>query len=343
MNMDDISRLPASERIEYFNQAAALLGTLSPQLIEKDYWVCWLLRRAFELDGIRSHMTFKGGTSLSKAYGAIHRFSEDVDLAIERSYLGFEGEKAPENAASGKQRKRRCEELQSACQQMVAKHFLPKLREQVAPILYEKSWALEMDTTDPYKQSINFKFPSTALTGKDSYFLPSIKLELGARSDHFPVELRNVHPYLHDAYPNILSDPETEVRVLHIERTYWEKATILHMLAHKPRETPLAIRMSRHYYDLYLLNTHPDSRDAWHKKDLLSRVAANKTMYFSSAMAKYNEARPGSLRLVPDETRVGELELDYAKMKPMFFKERPGLNEILAGLGRLESEINTLP
>ena len=118
--MDDFARLPSDERRVYFEQTAARLR-MSAQIIEKDFWVCWSLKRLFSLDDFRSHLTFKGGTSLSKVYGVIERFSEDVDVAIERDYLGFGGDKEPEKGASGKEQQRRIRELGEACRAMRSK------------------------------------------------------------------------------------------------------------------------------------------------------------------------------------------------------------------------------
>ena len=91
--MDDFARMPSEERRLYFQQAAAEMG-ISAQIVEKDFWVCWSLKRLFSLDEFRGHLTFKGGTTLSKVYHIIERFSEDVDVAIERDFLGFGGETA---------------------------------------------------------------------------------------------------------------------------------------------------------------------------------------------------------------------------------------------------------
>jgi len=340
MNMDDFVRLPAADRTPYFTQAAANLGTLRAQLVEKDFWVCWLIRRLFELPDIGPHLTFKGGTSLSKAYQAIDRFSEDVDLTIERELLGFGGENEPKYTASRKQRERQLGELAAACRHMIADSLVPTLRDHVTGVLLNASWSLELASDDPDGLSILFNFPATELTGTDLYFRPSIKLELEPRAERHPAEDRLIKPYLDDALPGQISDPATCVRVLHINRTFWEKATILHMLAHKPVGTPLASGMSRHYYDLHRLALHAAGENAVRDVDLLLTVAAHKAAYFSSAQARYEDARPGSLRLVPDKQRIAELAIDYAAMKPMFFGACPALKEVIVGLRELETVIN---
>ena len=140
--MDQFGKLPSDERRPYFEQAAATLG-LSAHIIEKDFWVCWSLRRLFSLAEFRDHLTFKGGTSLSKVYRAIERFSEDVDVAIERGFLGFGGDNEPEKGESGKEQQRRIARLKKACQAAVADRVQPQLREVVKAALGgDTGWSL---------------------------------------------------------------------------------------------------------------------------------------------------------------------------------------------------------
>lgn len=339
--MNEIARLPAEERRLYFEQAAARMGKLTPQLVEKDFWVCWVLRQAFTLDPLGEHLTFKGGTSLSKAYQVIERFSEDVDLAIERSYLGFGDANEPERGASGKERKRRVKALREKCQRTIREELHPALQAAVASALPENDWRIELADDDPDGQSLRFFYPPSVIGAFNRYFAPSVKLELGARSDHFPVESRTIRPYLADALPAAVHEPETRVRVLHAERTFWEKATILHAIAHRPIDKPLPNAQSRHYYDLHQLANHTLGRSAVGKLELLARVAVHKSLYFESAQARYDEARPGSLRLVPPDDRVRELRGDYASMAPMFFGSAPPFDQIIDRLQLLETEINS--
>ncbi len=168
----------------------------------------------------------------------------------------------------------------------------------------------------------------------------SVKIELGARSDHFPVDSADVTPYLCDAFPDALSDKIARVRVLAAERTFWEKATILHMLHHAPRDKKIAPRMSRHYYDVYRLAQSPVWQRAIDAIALLDRVAVHKSIFFKMAGARYENARPGTLRLTPSDQIVGELRQDYLGMRPMFFRTPPPFEEILSSLPELEAQIN---
>src|SRR5277367_6581637 len=100
--MDDLARKPIHILADLFEEAARVRGDMRAELVEKDFWVCWTLKRVFALKSPPAGLIFKGGTSLSKVYSAIHRFSEDVDLSFNRDELGFGGENDPARAPSGK-------------------------------------------------------------------------------------------------------------------------------------------------------------------------------------------------------------------------------------------------
>ncbi len=150
----------------------------------------------------------------------------------------------------------------------------------------------------------------------------------------------NVTPYLCDAIPDALSNTDASVRVLAAERTFWEKATILHMLHHHPEGKALTPRMSRHYYDVFQLSNSEVIEPAMRKLELLDRVAIHKRVFFKSAWASYDTARAGTLRLVPSERILDELRQDYATMEPMFFADPPGFDTILNKLREVEGLIN---
>ena len=251
--MDNFARLSSQERQLYFEQSAAQLG-LSTQIIEKDFWVCWSLKRLFSCR-ISADLTFKGGTSLSKVYHAIERFSEDVDVAIERSYLGFGGENEPEKGKTGKEQQRRIDRLTKACQIAIADRLLRSCATQSIHHLAAKLIGAYRSI---HRTRINSRYCFSirpAIKGDLSpYFPASVNIEMGARSDHFPVEERTVTPYMSDAFPEAFANAATTIRVLAVTRTFWEKATILHRLHHLPERIAIPPRMSRHYYDVFKLS-----------------------------------------------------------------------------------------
>ena len=339
--MDSFARLPSDERQLYFEQAAAKLG-MNALLIEKDFWVCWSLKRLFLLDELCDYLTFKGGTTLSKVYQVIEWFSEDIDVAIKREYLGFGGNNEPEQGGSGKEQQRRIARLKEACQAVVINQLQPQFYKALEVAFGDNAdWSLSIDPADPDQQSLLFKYPPAIKANPNSYFATWVKIELGARSDHFPVENAIVTPYLSDAIPEVFTDIQARVRVLSAVRTFWEKITILHMLHYLPDDKKIAPRMSRHYYDVFCLSQSPILKQALDAVDLLARVADFKKVFFKAAWARYDEAQPGTLRLIPSDYIASELRQDYHAMQPMFFGESPSFDAILDGLRALEVCVNS--
>ncbi len=166
---------------------------------------------------------------------------------------------------------------------------------------------------------------------------------MGARSDHWPAGHYEITPYAAEEFPDYFVNPTCRVKVLEVERTFWEKATILHMEYHRPEGSATGReRSSRHYYDLYKLAVGGVTQRALERLDLLGRVVEHKKLFFRSGWAKYDDARAGHLRLMPAEHRSAALRADYERMRDMFFGERPPLEEVLDRLSKLEAEINQM-
>lgn len=344
--MDDIARLPGSDRAELFAAVSNERGDMGPVLIEKDFWVCWTLKRIFTLKTPPAGLVFKGGTSLSKVYEAIDRFSEDVDLSFDRTALGFGGDNDPAEAPSGKQAQKRLDALSASCKEMLSGRFLPQLEDAVRKALgaapSRKAWGIEIDSNESDGQTILFRYPAGIDTGdaKSRYMRPVIRLEFGARGEQWPAEQASVSSYAAQAIPKPFKDSGCSVKVLSAERTFWEKATILHALYHLPSEKSLRERQSRHYYDLAKLYEKGVGEKALGDLELLKSVARHKAVFFRSAAARYDEAVPGSLRLVPPESRMKELEADYVTMREMIFGDIPSLSDIFGTLREIERKVN---
>lgn len=344
--MDDMARWPAADRADLFTVVANQRGDMNAAIVEKDFWVCWLLRRLFTLSDAPAGMIFKGGTSLSKVYNAIARFSEDVDLSFDRADLGFGGDNDPARAPSKKQSKQRLKMLKEVCQTVIRNRFLPQLADAIGKALGEpgqRSWKLQTDQEDPDGQTVLFHYATALATGGPlgaTYIPPVVRLEMGARSDHWPAENASVTPYAAEQFPAKFHDPISTVRVLAAERTFWEKATILHAWYHAKPDKPLRDRQSRHYYDLVKLFETGIGDRALQRLDLLAAVAGHKAIFFPDRAAKYDEARPGSLQLVPPASRLAELRTDYAKMREMVFGEPPSFEHLLSVLTEIQREIN---
>ncbi|MEN3214003.1 nucleotidyl transferase AbiEii/AbiGii toxin family protein [Methylorubrum populi] len=345
--MDEVARLPADDRAALFGETGAGRG-VADTIIEKDFWVCWTLRRLFGLPkGATATLVFKGGTSLSKAYGAIRRFSEDIDLSFDRAELGYTGDRNPEKEGiTRKQADRLIDDLVGDVERHIAEKLLPALRAAIVEQLGEPTngeWMLEIDAGDA--QTINFHYPPALPSAEYAgmaYITPRVKLELGARGDPWPTEEKNIRPYAADDYPDFFKEPNTSVTVLSARRTFWEKATALHAEAHRPAKSPTPQYFSRHYYDLAMLLDTAEGMVAATDFDLLAQVAAHKATFFRSGWASYDSARPGTLRLMPDETRIKDLHRDYQAMTPMMFDETPpSFDKILAKIAMFQEKFNT--
>jgi predicted nucleotidyltransferase component of viral defense system len=336
--MSELHLLPPEERRLFFAEAEIALG-IPFAIIEKDYWVVWTLERLFSLSELKPHLTFKGGTSLSKVYGLIQRFSEDIDVSIEKDFLGYDKINDPEKADSKKKQKAAIDALSKSCSDYIQTNLLKNLKASITHRLgTQEGWQLMIDTQDPDGQTLQFKYPN--ITPRGGYISQSVKIELGARSEHWPVSNHKIQSYAKDALKEKITEDAVTVRVLNAERTFWEKATILHQYAYIPADKKLPPRISRHLYDFFQLLNSPIKNKAVLDTNLLDRVAKHKSIYFASAWANYGTAKKGTLKLSPSPRTLKELERDYAAMESMFFGEIPNWQLILKTIDQFEQEFN---
>lgn len=338
--MDSVVQLSRRDRAELFQQTALQTG-MDVTIVEKDFWVCWTLKELFRLPDIGTHLIFKGGTSLSKVFKVIERFSEDIDVSIDRGWLGFGGENEPEAGSSNKEKQRRIEALKSACQHRIARVLQPALENAIrTKVLAGDTWSLRADDEDPDQQTLLFEYPSSFTSSATGYIRRVVKIEMGARADHWPSETRTIVPYVAEQFPHGFQEPSCEVKVLSVERTFWEKATILHAEFHRPFDKPMPDRFSRHYCDFHELIRKGVGTSAIARPELLARVAQHKSLFFRTSWARYDEAVKGTLRTAPPEHRLKALRDDYSRMLQMFFGEPPGFDEIISLLTKWEFEFN---
>ena len=345
-SMDTVAQLSKRERIDLFQEASARKGNMSPAIVEKDFWVCWTLKRLFTVTDNFPRFIFKGGTSLSKVFKLIGRFSEDIDLSCNRGDLGFVGEKDPSKNMSGKKRERLLNELEASCVEYIADSLIPALREKFSTIIgnpqeVDLPWSLAIDKEDP--QTILFSYPAAvpeSETGILPYIQPVIRLEIGARSDQWPSGEYDIQPYAAEVFPELFEVSSCSINTLQVKRTFWEKATLLHAEFYRPPGKKIGDRLSRHYYDLACLAQSPIRGELIQDLDLLEAVVSHKNIFFRSAWASYETARVGTFRLMPPSNRIHSLKIDYRKMEEMFFEEPPPFESILETLEKLEHEIN---
>jgi len=329
--MHKIARHPEKDRRDLF-RAAAQEMRVHEAIVEKDFWVCWALDYLFQGSPWKDHLIFKGGTSLSKAFGAVERFSEDIDLVLDWQSLGYSPEEPWAERSATKQDAFGKESDQRTAM-FLAQDFVPAIR----PILAERCGAHVGVVAQG--QDVLIQYPRAFSL---EAVQPQIRLEIGPMAARVPNEQRTIRPYAAERYLHLFSQAETSVRTLAAERTFWEKATILHQEAHRGPEKPLPARYSRHYYDLYRLSRLPIRDKALASIDLLQDVVQFKMRFYRCPWAMYEEARPGSLRLLPPEHHVAELQRDYRSMQAMLFGDIPSFDAIMTELSALEKIINEL-
>lgn len=325
--MDRVARLADAQRRDLFSETAVRRGT-TPAVAEKDFWVTWVLDRLFADPELARLLMFKGGTSLSKAYGLIERFSEDIDLILDWRVLV--GETDPRAARS----RNKQNQLNAQIDEQAKAYIAGTLLERVSAA-FDGVCRCAIGADDP--QVIEVRYPAAF---PDDYLRPEVRLEIGPLAAWLPHEERSISCYAAEAFPQLFERPAFPVRVIRAERSFWEKATILHHEAHRPDGNPQPPRYSRHYYDLARMAASPVKDAALADLALLAEVVAFKQQFYPRGWARYELAVPGSLRLVPTGAVLDAVTADYAAMVAMIFGTIPTLDEILARLRALEDEIN---
>ena len=340
--MKEFVALSEERRRLVCTEAGAQLS-LSEIAVEKDFWVCWTLRKLFGLPEWGGHLTFKGGTSLSKCWNLIERFSEDIDIVIDRDVLGFGGENDVEQAPTKKQTGKRLKALKAACRQCISDRIQPALTDVISSDLRETpEWTLKSDTGDPDGQTLLLSYP-TAFPAQVAAYLPrTVKIEMGARSDIDPAELIGIRPYISAVFPDLLLEPDTDVRAVRPPRTFWEKAMLLHEETFRPEANKKHRKgMARHYYDLYRLILAGIGEQSAQDLDLFHRVVEHRQVFFPYSWFDYSTLAIGQLRLVPAEADRPAWQADYEDMqREMFYGEVPTFEEILAVVGDFQTRLN---
>jgi hypothetical protein len=329
--MDKVALLRPEERRDLFRESAARRG-MRPAIVEKDFWVCWVLKRLFSDPYLKDRIVFKGGTTLSKVYHLIDRFSEDIDLVLDWRLLGYGPEldsPAPDRR-SITQLDRVNKEINAKATEYIAGELLNRLSHLFASVPLITA---ALDPTDP--NSVNISYPAAF---EETYLRPEVRLEIGPLGSWIPSASHTIQPYAAEEFPHVFNDPSCFVRAITAERTFWEKSTILHQQAHRTGAMPS--RYSRHYYDLYRLAQSPTRQLALSDLKLLQDVVAFKQRFYPSAWARYDTAQPGSFQLTPNQSHLTDLEKDYREMAVMIFGELPTFGTILTTLKALEADIN---
>lgn len=330
--MITIAKLSDEERKIIFQNVAYEMG-VNPAIIEKDYWVCLTLYYLFSKSSYKSHLVFKGGTCLSKVYNVIERFSEDIDLILDWRLLGYKKNEPWEKRSNTKQLKF-IEDSKERLFLFLKEDFLPKFKQEMADLL---GYGIEAYIPEDDAGIILFKYPR--LYSSDS-ILNEIRLEIGALAEWTPFSNTTLKTYVADFYPQLFKKAVIDVKATTLERTFWEKITILHQEANRPQTLKMPNRYSRHYYDVYRIAKSGLIDYSKETINLLKKVADFKDKFYPRGWARYDLARIGTLKLAPNSNFLQQLEKDYKNMQDMIYGDKPDFNELIAYIKDLEKDLN---
>lgn len=261
--MDKIVRATEKEREALFRNTSAKIG-MNEAIVEKDFWVCYILEYLFHDCEYRDNLVFKGGTSLSKVYHLINRFSEDIDLILDWRVLGY-GEDEPWVERSNTKQDIFNKNANVQAEIFLGKKFLPLVKKDLSKKMGMEA-NLYIEGNDP--QTVLFAYPRSF---QDDSILQVIRLEIGALAAWTPSEEHSIRPYVAEEYPQLFTNSEFVLPVVSAERTFWEKVTILHREAYR-ENGKMPSRYSRHYYDLFCMMNSTVKINAFSQLDLLKKV-----------------------------------------------------------------------
>jgi len=306
--------------------------------LEKDIWLCWVLQIIFSMPD-RHPMAFKGGTSLSKVYGIIDRFSEDVDITLD--YRAFNDDFDPfATGVSNTKIKQFSERLKTFVKSHSQDVVIPELAKASETLAAYDQCEIR---SDDLGERVWFRYPSVVET-YDDYLANEILLEFGGRNVIDPNEQHKIRSDVTSLIPEI-NFPTATVTVLSPLRTFWEKATLMHVECHRGRLSVNPNRLSRHWYDLVYLSQHKLSRSAIGNRSLLEDVIQHKKLFFKSSYSNYDDCLVGKLRLIPDQDDLRGLQSDYNEMYASGFLsgDSPKFEVIIEQIRAIEILVNDWP
>ena len=324
-----------AEKEAVFNAIAAENG-MTPFAVEKDWWVSRTLEIIFQMS-IAKHLVFKGGTSLSKAWKLINRFSEDIDLAIDKAF--FEG-------YSGEISKSKISKLRKEAGIYTTGIFFEELQEEFKAKGFNDLDFIVIDAEDSDQDPrvIEIYYPNS-IKSQSEYVLPRVQIEVSCRSLREPFTVKSFGALVDEVYADKdFAEPLFDVPTVNPERTCLEKLFLLHEEFHRPAEKMRVDRLSRHLYDIYHLTKAGIAEKAINDKELYETIVAHRYKFSRVGEVDYNLHSPKTLNPIPVADKMEEWKSDYAKMKEdMIYEEnKPSFEDLINNLNELKIKLQAL-
>lgn len=335
MKFIDLSK---EDRMDILGRVSSELKIRQREVIEKDWWVTAVLRAMFSFP-YANHLSFKGGTSLSKCWHLIDRFSEDIDIAIDREFLGFSGTLS-KTQISDKLRRAACSFVRDTMQYDLAEQLYNngiaegkfKVNVNITPVT----------TTDPEVININYDSVLSFSIDGNRYILPKVKVEVSGRSMSEPVSDIAIDSMIDQVYPKApFAEPKFMVRAVLPERTFLEKLFLLHEEFAKPKDLIRVERMSRHLYDIGQMLKTPIAERAINDADLYRQVVEHRRTFIGLRGFDYDTLCPETLNIVPPASVIEQWKFDYENMRlHMIYGESEPFDMLVGNLTKLNTKIN---
>jgi hypothetical protein len=332
MQKRNFNQLRAREKLLFFMQVKEDIN-LPLSSIEKDWWVVQTLALVFQMEAA-PHLVFKGGTSLSKAWNIIERLSEDVDLALSREFLGFEGNIS--RTQVGK--------LRDASFKYISEQFLPQLRVAFDKAGFKNVLIDLTEVESPDQDPVNILISYPSVVEKSEYILPQVKLEIGSRSLLEPFTNRQFCSFVGDKFVGrFFADEKITIPCVNPERTYLEKLFLLHEEFKRPTAEIRVRRMSRHFYDIQKISKTSHSEIATSDKQLYKSLVAHREHFMRWGGIDYSTHFPPNLNPLPPERLLSAFENDYKTMQEeMIYGESLPFKELMKELELVTSTFNNI-
>ena len=332
----ELLKLQEQERTEVFRQISKKIN-LNEVAVEKDWWVTAVLRALFALP-YAENLSFKGGTSLSKCYNLIERFSEDVDIAINREFFGFFGDTFTIKQISKNLRKATCKFIRNNLQFDLARQM--EANGIPADLFSVKMNITPVTTIDPEKVFVEYK----SVFNASPYIKNTVVLEIGGRSMKEPLQKVEIQSFIDKYFPQAnFAEKSFEVNSVVPERTFLEKICLLHEEFSKPSERVRVERMSRHIYDLAKMIDTPIAENALKNKELYQSIIVHRRMFIAKKDFDYDTLNPITINIIPPESVIELWKEDYEKMqRTMIFRESLTFSEVIDKITELNKKIREI-
>ncbi len=326
--MQKFYQLPKNDKLKVFEQISARTP-LPDYAVEKDWWVVQTLRIIFGMD-FANHIIFKGGTSLSKAWKLIDRFSEDIDLALDKAVLGIDEVRT----------KKQVKQLRSNSKKFITNEFYPSLKKGFfnAGFADVEIFIPEATENDPLTIEIHYPF----VAKYSAYIKPRVLIEIGSRSLKEPYAERIITSFVAEQFSEQdFADKPVKIATVTPDRTFLEKIFLLHEEFQK--DEIRIDQLSRHFYDIEKMMDTPFAKTALSDRDLYQTIVQHRKLLFSINQVDYNLHQPQTINLIPPDEIIKEWEKDYKKLcENMIYGDNLSWKKLMERIEELKERINYL-